>query len=142
MEDNENVSPEFSELKRNPFSVPENYFEQFSAQMQQQIQAQPTVSKRIVIVLRPYIAAAAMIAIIISVAFWIRQSPSLNNNVAEVDTMQYLRYYGIDENQIVNYIANEEDYETETIESTETDAVADYLLEQGTSPELMYSTVE
>ena len=105
-------TPELSKLKKeNPFRVPENYFDNFSARLQMKIEAEKKVvqapKNRIIQFLKPAISMAASFALIFMLVYWPLKT-FLPNHVAENNSIkieitdedsQYLTFLeGIDEN--------------------------------------------
>ncbi|QGY45436.1 hypothetical protein GM418_17680 [Maribellus comscasis] len=105
-------TPELSKIKKeNPFRVPENYFDDFSARLQMKIEAEkkvvPAPKKSIIQLLKPAISLAASFALIFLLVYWPLKS-FLPNKLAESNTIeiesydnenQYLTLLeGIDEN--------------------------------------------
>jgi hypothetical protein len=104
MKDNKNIS--LDEIgNKLPFSVPENFFEDFSNQIDAQTQIKPVPIIRL---LRPWIY---MVAMFIAVFFVGRLAYSSFQNKETVLAENYDMYIlsQIDENEIVEYyLANEE----------------------------------
>jgi hypothetical protein len=72
MDDFKNIAPKLSEVKReNPFSVPQNYFDDFNSRLYAKIEAGETVKKPKVYIryLRPIIGIAAGLALIITLVY-------------------------------------------------------------------------
>ncbi len=105
-------TPELSKLKKeNPFRVPENYFDDFSARLQMKIEAEKKVvqapKNRIIQFLKPAISLAASFALIFMLVYWPLRT-FLPNQVAENNNIeieitdedsQFLNFLeGIDEN--------------------------------------------
>jgi hypothetical protein len=75
MNELEKIAPELSKIKKeNPFKVPENYFESFSARLQTRLEAEknaiPKKQTRIIQFLKPAIGLAAGFALIFMLAYW------------------------------------------------------------------------
>jgi hypothetical protein len=75
MNDKKNSFSELSKLKKEyPFSVPENYFGDFPARLQQRLEAEgnvlPQSSNRIVKFLKPALGLAASFALIVMLVYW------------------------------------------------------------------------
>lgn len=110
MKELENIAPELSKIKKeNPFRVPENYFEDFSARLQSKIDAEqnavPGRRNNIIRYLKPAIGLAAGFALVFSLAYWPLKTLTPNriaeNNVQEMSVNDMLfasAVEGIDEN--------------------------------------------
>lgn len=75
MDELEKTGPELSKLnKENPFRVPENYFEDFSARLQIKLEAEKKgttkTQSRIIMFLKPALGLAAGFALIFMLAYW------------------------------------------------------------------------
>ena len=75
MKDLENTASDLSGIKKeNPFRVPDNYFDDFSARLQKRIYAEKTAvhtqKNSIVRYLKPVIGIAAGLTLIISLTIW------------------------------------------------------------------------
>ncbi|MCG6186435.1 hypothetical protein [Maribellus maritimus] len=105
-------TPELSKIKKeNPFRVPENYFDDFSARLQMKIEAEkkvvPGPKRRIIQLLKPAISLAASFALIFLLVYWPLKSflpgKFAESNTIEIESYdnenQYLTLLeGIDEN--------------------------------------------
>lgn len=105
-------TPELSKLKKgNPFKVPENYFDDFSARLQIKIEAEKKVvtapKNRIIQFLKPAISLAASFALIFLLVYWplktFMPSSQVTENTTEIESYdsenQYLALLeSIDEN--------------------------------------------
>ena len=88
------IAPELSKIKKeNPFRVPENYFEDFSARLQIKLEAEnnaiPKKQTRIIQFLKPAIGLAAGFALIFMLAYWplnnFTQNQQANNENTDTD---------------------------------------------------------
>lgn len=94
MDELEKIAPELSKIKKeNPFRVPENYFDDFSARLQVRLEAEKSgVSKnqsRIIQFLKPALGLAAGFVLIIMLAYWPLTKFTANqqaNNSIETET--------------------------------------------------------
>lgn len=104
--------------KRNPFRVPEGYFEQFTAQMMEQIAEEPKQKPRAKSIwLRPvFYAAASVCALLICAAVWMAfpsdqpsASPVQAQAVQQDDSDAYLDaaadYMMLDNHEIYAYLS-------------------------------------
>ena len=110
MEELKNIAPELSKIKKeNPFRVPENYFDDFSARLQMKLDAEkmgvPKKQNNIVQFLRPAISIAAGFALLFTLAYWplklITPGQQANNATIEIDINEMLyanMVEGIDQN--------------------------------------------
>lgn len=69
------IAPELSKIKKeNPFRVPENYFEDFSARLQERLEVEkmgvPVKQNRVIQFLKPAIGLAAGFALIFTLSYW------------------------------------------------------------------------
>lgn len=83
MDELKNKSPQLSKLpKENPFRVPDHYFDEFSARLQNRIEAEkiivPNHPNRFIQILKPALALAASFALIFLLVYW--PVKSLNPN--------------------------------------------------------------
>lgn len=93
MEELEKIAPELSKIKKeNPFRVPDNYFEDFSARLQIKLEAEknaiPKKQTRIIQFLKPAIGLAAGFALIFMLAYWPlnKFTPNQEANNGNTDT--------------------------------------------------------
>lgn len=110
MEELENIAPELSKIKKEtPFRVPDNYFEDFSAQLQMKLDAEkteaPKKQTRVIQILKPALTMAAGFALLFTLAYWplklITPNQQANNETIEVDINDMLyanMVEGIDQN--------------------------------------------
>jgi hypothetical protein len=110
MEELENIAPELSKIKKeNPFKVPENYFEDFSARLQMKLDAEkekvPKERTKIIQILKPALSMAAGFALLFTLAYWplklITPNQQVNNIEIETDLNEMLyanMVEGIDQN--------------------------------------------
>ena len=91
MDELEKLGPELSKIKKeNPFRVPENYFEDFSARLQIKLEAEKGgTSKnqsRIIQFLKPAIGLAAGFALIFMLAYWPLTTFTPNEQAKNIST--------------------------------------------------------
>ncbi len=91
MDELKKIAPELSKIKKeNPFRVPENYFEDFSARLQIKLEAEKKgVSKnqsRLIQFLKPAIGLAAGFALIFSLAYWPLKTFTPNQQANNIST--------------------------------------------------------
>lgn len=110
MEELENIAPELSKIKKeNPFRVPENYFEDFSARLQMKLDAEkmeaPKKQSKVIQILKPALTMAAGFALLFTLAYWplklITPEQQANNTNIEIDINEMLyanMVEGIDQN--------------------------------------------
>lgn len=110
MEELENIAPELSKIKKeNPFKVPDNYFDDFSARLQMKLDAEkedvPKQRNKIIQILKPALSIAAGFALLFTLAYWplklITPDQQANNTVIETDLNEILfanMVEGIDQN--------------------------------------------
>jgi len=93
MKELEKIAPELSKIKKeNPFRVPENYFDNFSARLQAKLDAEqnavPVKKNNIIRYLKPAIGLAAGFALVFSLAYWplktLTPNQTAENNVQEI----------------------------------------------------------
>lgn len=75
MDELKNIAPELSKIrKENPFRVPDNYFENFSARLQERMETEkagvPEKKNTIIRYLKPAIGLAAGFALIFTLSYW------------------------------------------------------------------------
>ncbi len=111
MDELEKIAPELSKIKKeNPFRVPDNYFDDFSARLNARLETEEKgVSKnqnKIIQFLKPALGLAAGFALIIMLAYWplkkFTPDQQLANNTNEetdlIDMIYATMVEGIDEN--------------------------------------------
>ncbi len=91
MNNRDNISPKLESLKKDyPFKVPQNYFDDFPARMQQRIeQEKQSISKpktRIIDFIKPALGLAAGFAAIFMLVYW--PVKTLNNRQIEATNIQ------------------------------------------------------
>lgn len=91
MEEFEKLGSELSKIKKeNPFRVPENYFEDFSARLQIKLEAEKggTIKNqsRIIQFLKPALGLAAGFALIFMLAYWPLKTFTPNQQVKNTGT--------------------------------------------------------
>ncbi len=105
-------TPSLSEIKKeNPFGVPDNYFDDFSARLQMKLEAEKKVvaapKSRIVQLLKPAIGLAASFALIFILVYWpiksflpshLAKSNSVVTDQYDTDEQYITLLEGIDEN--------------------------------------------
>lgn len=98
---------------KNPFRVPEGYFDNFAAEMMRNLPEQPQQSK--FVRLRPFMYAAAciVVAVLTATIFFFPQHENAEQNMAAVSTTTdtYVEdmadYVMADNNDIYAYLASE-----------------------------------
>jgi hypothetical protein len=75
MDELKKIAPELSKIKKdNPFRVPENYFEDFSARLHERMEVEkigvPKNQNRVIQFLKPAIGLAAGFALIFTLSYW------------------------------------------------------------------------
>jgi hypothetical protein len=110
MKELEKIAPELSKIKKeNPFRVPENYFDDFSARLQAKLDVEqnavPVKKNNIIRYLKPAIGLAAGFALVFSLAYWplktFTPNQTVESNVQEISVNDLLfasAVEGIDEN--------------------------------------------
>ena len=104
MNNRDNISPKLESLKKDyPFKVPQNYFDDFPARMQQRIeQEKQSISKlktRIIDFIKPALGLAAGFAAIFMLVYWPvktlnnRQMEATNIQVEQVLTDDYINLF-------------------------------------------------
>lgn len=91
MDELEKIAPELSKIrKENPFKVPDNYFDDFSARLQVKMEAEKAgISKnrnKIVQFIKPALGLAAGFALIVMLAYWPLKTFTPNQLANNVDT--------------------------------------------------------
>jgi len=105
MKTNKNIS--LDEIgKELPFSVPENYFEQFASQMDKQIGYTPTVKHEI---FRPwmYMVAAVFVGVMVVTPVFYTDS-NQNNTTKSSDNYESYVLSQVDETVLMDYYVNDE----------------------------------
>jgi len=109
MKELEKIAPELSKIKKeNPFRVPEDYFDNFSARLQVKLEAEenavPVKKNNIIRYLKPALGLAAGFALVFSLAYWplktLTPDQTVENNVQEINVNDMLfasAVEGIDE---------------------------------------------
>jgi hypothetical protein len=120
MKDLEKIAPELSKIKKeNPFRVPENYFEDFSARLQMKLDTEkmeaPKKQSKVIQILKPALTMAAGFALLFTLAYWplklITPGQQAGNTIIEIDINDMLfanMVEGIDQNSF--YALLEEPY--------------------------------
>lgn len=118
MDELKKIAPELSKIKKeNPFRVPENYFEDFSARLQVRLEAEkagvPKNQNRVIQFLKPAIGLAAGFALIFTLSYWPLRifTPSEQaKNITTVNSESEMLYAswveGIDENSFYAMLEN------------------------------------
>jgi len=131
MDELKKISPELSKLKKeNPFRTPDNYFDDFSAQLQMKLEAEkksvPIQQNRIIRFLKPAIGLAASFTIIFMLVYWPLKTfvPSEVANNTEILNMNEMEYRnnleGIDENSFYSLLEEK----TTSIEFSDEDLIS------------------
>ena len=98
---------------KNPFSVPENYFENFNKNMIEKISKEENISVSFYRKITPYIYMAAMFAVIIFAGNLLLNKASTNENMASQEKVkeqvneELLTY--IDENTLIEYLLDNDE---------------------------------
>lgn len=90
MDELEKIAPKLSKIKKeNPFRVPENYFDDFSARLQMKLAAEKAgISKnqnKIIQFLKPALGLAAGFALIFMLAYWPLKTFTPNQQADNID---------------------------------------------------------
>jgi hypothetical protein len=114
MDELEKIAPELSKIKKeNPFRIPENYFDDFSARLQVKLEAEKKgVSKnqnRIIQFLKPALGLAAGFALIFMLAYWplktLTPNQQANNIATETDISEMLYATMVEEIDVNSFYA-------------------------------------
>jgi hypothetical protein len=118
MDELKKIAPELSKIKKeNPFRVPENYFEDFSARLQERLELEKAgVQKnqsRIIRFLKPAIGLAAGFALIFMLSYWPLKmftpnelANNSNSENSETEMLYASWVEGIDENSFYAMLDN------------------------------------
>jgi hypothetical protein len=118
MDELKKIAPELSKLKKeNPFRVPENYFEDFSARLQERLETEktevPKNQNRVIQFLKPAIGLAAGFALIFTLSYWPLRIFTPNEqaeNITIINSESEMLYAswveGIDENSFYAMLDN------------------------------------
>ncbi|TNF42088.1 MAG: hypothetical protein EP310_06430 [Bacteroidetes bacterium] len=118
MDELNKIAPELSKIKKeNPFRVPENYFEDFSARLQERLEAEkkgvPVKQSRVIQFLKPAIGLAAGFALIFTLSYWplriFTPNEQVENKTVEYSESEMLYaswVEGIDENSFYAMLDN------------------------------------
>ena len=110
MDELRKIAPELSKIKKeNPFRVPENYFEDFSARLQMKLEEEKRGTtknhSRIIQFLKPALGLAASFTLIFMLAYWplkkLAPNQQASNNVTVTDESEMFfasLVEGMDEN--------------------------------------------
>lgn len=110
MKELEKIAPELSKIKKeNPFRVPDNYFDDFSARLEKRMNTEqnslPVKKNNIIRYLKPAIGLAAGFALVFSLAYWPlktftpdRTADSSDDELSVNDLLFASAVEGIDEN--------------------------------------------
>lgn len=147
MDELEKIAPELSKIKKeNPFRVPENYFEDFSARLQMKLETEKGGStknrSRIIQFLKPALGLAAGFALIFTLAYWpltkLTTNRQANNNITqtEVNDMIFTSLVeGMDENSFYAMLD-----EPEVTVQLSADDMANYLITNSSEYEIYSET--
>jgi len=122
--------------KKNPFTVPEKYFDTFQQKITKKIQQQPVLqpqSKQLV--LKPYLAIAASFLLIFFVWQAIlktTQNENATNQIAENEIIEEIGVFDIsyfDEELLVSYLTEEQNFENSDLlsDASSEDDLLEYL---------------
>jgi hypothetical protein len=118
MDELKKIAPELSKIKKeNPFRVPENYFEDFSARLQERLETEktevPKNQNRVIQFLKPAIGLAAGFALIFTLSYWPLRIFTPNEqaeNITIINSESEMLYAswveGIDENSFYAMLDN------------------------------------
>ncbi len=118
MDELKKIAPELSKIKKeNPFRVPENYFEDFSARLHERLEAEKAGvhrnQNRIIQFLKPAIGLAAGFALIFTLSYWPlriftpnEQAKNLSTGNSESEMLYASWVEGIDENSFYAMLDN------------------------------------
>jgi len=118
MDELKKIAPELSKIKKeNPFRVPENYFEDFSARLHERLEAEKAGvhrnQNRIIQFLKPAIGLAAGFALIFTLSYWPlriftpnEQAKNLSTGSSESEMLYASWVEGIDENSFYAMLDN------------------------------------
>lgn len=128
---------ELSKIKKeNIFKVPDDYFNEFPARLQQRIikGRDPGEKRKIITLLRPYISYAASIVGFLLIAYSIYYYLQPDNSfitLTEEEIYEEIAWnsFEIDENLLVDVLINDTDYGLSN-GNDETDEIIDYLLDE------------
>ena len=141
MKELEKIAPELSKIKKeNPFRVPENYFNDFSARLQAKLDAEentaPVKKSNIIRYLKPAIGLAAGFALIFSLAYWplktFTPNTTAESGVQEINVSDMLfasAVEGIDENSFYELLESpsaEEQFQEEELDAYLKTNVSEY----------------
>ena len=136
MDDLEKTAPELSGIKRDtPFAVPDGYFENFSSRLGEITHSgsKAVVKDRLVIILKPYLVAAAIIVIALLTGrnFLIsHQSARLSRNMhAEISQAVEQELYSINEETILE-VMQPDDQEISADPRINPQEAIDYLMNE------------
>ncbi len=116
----EKIAPELSKIKKeNPFRVPENYFDDFSARLQTKLETEKEGStktqSRIIQFLKPALGLAAGFALIFMLAYWpltkLTPNQQANNSTTQADSDDIIftsLVEGMDENSFYAMLDEQE----------------------------------
>jgi len=147
MDELEKLGPELSKIKKeNPFRVPENYFEDFSARLQIKLEAEKGGTtknqSRIIQFLKPALGLAAGFALIFMLAYWplttFTPNQQANNITTETDESEMLfasLVEGIDENSFYALLD-----ESEVADQLSDDDLANYVKTNSSEYEIYSET--
>ena len=102
MQKDDNILNKFG--NKRPFSIPENYFENFAVEMEKQIapKKEKTVTVSFIVKLKPYLYAAAMFALVLLVGDYLVKDYKATTEVA-MDQHELILSY-LDENTLIEYL--------------------------------------
>ena len=106
--------------KETGFEVPENYFEDFSEKMMENIKKENS-SRGIIKILRPIISVAAIITIIFAISYFTSNTNNSTNKIENIAQNNYEEDY-FSEDLIIDVLSD--NYETDTLKE---EFLVDYL---------------
>jgi hypothetical protein len=148
MDDFKNIAPKLSEIKKgNPFSVPNNYFDDFNARLNTRIKSHETIKKPNAFIryLKPAIGLAAGLALVFTLVYRpfgkVSNKQTANFEYFSPDTSVGKEFIGIigdlDDNSLLAIMEN-----NQKEESFDKEEVADYLSSNLSSYEMYLNLTE
>jgi hypothetical protein len=147
MDELKNIAPNLSKIKKeNPFRVPDNYFEDFSARLQIKLDAENAENNkkenRIISLVKPALGLAAGFALIFMLAYWPmttftnKQLAKNQNSETETNEMLYASMVeGIDLNSFYTLLD-----EPNGAEQFDADDLADFVFTYSSEYEIFSET--
>lgn len=129
MNELEKIAPRLSKIKKEqPFDVPDNYFDDFSARLQSKLEAEKTVlpkpKNKVIRLLKPAIGLAASFLLIFMLVYWpiksflpnylVKSDTTETTNITEEDTYRAVMER-MDENSFFALLLGNEDEDTQEV---------------------------